>query len=108
MNLGLSNQINVQEAKNSFSKLLARAHAGEEIVICMAGKPYAKLVAVDLPAQRKLGFLSDAFTEDELIALDVAISEPLSDEALKLWYDAPIIQTWALADRDNPDEGKEP
>lgn len=108
MNQGNPNQINVQEAKNSFSKLLARAHAGEEIVICMAGKPYAKLVAVDRPAQRKLGFLSDAFTDDELTALDRAISEPLPDEELTLWYDAPIIQTWALADRDDPDKGEEP
>jgi len=36
--------VNVHDAKTNFSKLLARAHAGEEIVLAKAGKPYAKLV----------------------------------------------------------------
>lgn len=108
MNTSLTNQINVQDAKNNFSKLLARAHAGEEIVICMAGKPYARLVAVDQPAQRKLGLLSDAFSADELAALDKAIAEPLTDEELRLWYEAPILQPWAIADHENADEGEAP
>ncbi len=96
--------INVQEAKNNFSKLLARAHAGEEIVICMAGKPYARLVAVEMPAQRKLGLLRDVFSDDELLALDKAIAEPIGDEELKLWYEAPISQPWTLAERESLDE----
>jgi prevent-host-death family protein len=36
--------INVHDAKTNLSKLLDRAHAGEEIVLAKAGKPYAKLV----------------------------------------------------------------
>jgi prevent-host-death family protein len=36
--------VNVHDAKTHFSRLLDRAHAGEEIVIAKAGKPYAKLV----------------------------------------------------------------
>ena len=35
--------INVHEAKTQLSRLLERAHAGEEIVIAKAGKPIARL-----------------------------------------------------------------
>ncbi|NOX63311.1 MAG: type II toxin-antitoxin system prevent-host-death family antitoxin [Chloroflexi bacterium] len=77
--------VNIQEAKDNFSKLLARAHAGEEITICKAGEPYAKLVAVEQPARRELGFLRDLFTEEELEALDKALAEPMSKEELRAW-----------------------
>ena len=36
--------INVHQAKTQFSRLLKRAHEGEEIILAKAGKPYAKLV----------------------------------------------------------------
>lgn len=39
--------VNVHEAKTHFSKLLERAHAGEEIVLAKAGKPYAKLGPIE-------------------------------------------------------------
>ncbi len=39
-------QANIHEAKTRFSELLERAHAGEEIVIAKAGKPYARLVPI--------------------------------------------------------------
>ncbi|ONF96610.1 type II toxin-antitoxin system Phd/YefM family antitoxin [Sphingomonas jeddahensis] len=35
---------NVHEAKTHFSKLIERAHAGEEIILAKAGEPWAKLV----------------------------------------------------------------
>jgi prevent-host-death family protein len=37
---------NLHEAKTHFSKLVDRAHAGEEIVVAKAGVPYAKLVPI--------------------------------------------------------------
>ena len=37
-------QVNVHDAKTRFSSLLDRAHAGEEIILAKAGKPYARLV----------------------------------------------------------------
>lgn len=98
---------NIQEAKNNFSKLLARAHAGEEIIICKAGKPYVKLVAIIQPQQRELGFLSHLFTEEELGAIDQALLEPMSEEELALWYGEPAIKTSQFADRES-NEGKEP
>ncbi len=98
--------VNIKEAKNNFSKLLARAHAGEEIVICKAGKPYVKQVAIDQPEQRELGFLSDLFTEEEeLEAIDRALFEPMSEEELALWYGVPAREMLHLADREAEDEG---
>ena len=36
--------VNIHEAKTHLSRLLARVHAGEEIVIAKSGEPYARLV----------------------------------------------------------------
>jgi prevent-host-death family protein len=47
--------VNVHEAKTQFSRLLARAEAGEEIVIARAGSPVVRLVPVEQPAKRVLG-----------------------------------------------------
>lgn len=38
---------NLHEAKTHFSRLVDRAHAGEEIVVAKAGMPYAKLVPIE-------------------------------------------------------------
>jgi len=38
---------NVHDAKTQLSKLIDRAHAGEEIILSKAGKPYAKLIAFE-------------------------------------------------------------
>jgi prevent-host-death family protein len=46
-------QVNVHEAKTHFSKLLARASAGEEIVIAKAGKPVARLMPIGQLAVNK-------------------------------------------------------
>ena len=42
--------VNVHEAKTHLSRLLDRAHAGEEIIIAKNGEPYARLVP--LPGRR--------------------------------------------------------
>ncbi len=36
--------VNVHEAKTHLSRLLERAHEGEEIIIAKSGKPYARLM----------------------------------------------------------------
>lgn len=35
--------VNVHQAKTHLSRLLERAHAGEEIIIAKSGEPYARL-----------------------------------------------------------------
>jgi prevent-host-death family protein len=43
--------VGIHEAKTNLSKLVAKAEAGEEIVLTRGGKPVARLVAFDPPAR---------------------------------------------------------
>jgi prevent-host-death family protein len=50
--------VNVHEAKTHLSRLLDRAHAGEEIIIAKSGEPFARLVPLDSPRpERRPGTL---------------------------------------------------
>ncbi len=54
-----SKVVNVHEAKTHLSRLLDRAHAGEEIVIAKSGEPYARLVSLDAQTpERRPGTLA--------------------------------------------------
>ncbi len=46
--------VNIHEAKTHLSRLLARVVEGEDIVIAKAGKPVARLVAVELRPRRRV------------------------------------------------------
>ena len=72
--------VNVHEAKTSLSKLLARAEAGEEVVIARAGKPVARLVAVKPAPRRQPGTWKGRLEVD-----DDALLAPLPAEEIKLW-----------------------
>lgn len=51
-------QVNIYEAKTQLSKLVEAAAAGEEVIIARAGKPAARLVALEKPAgKRSIGVL---------------------------------------------------
>ncbi len=69
--------VNVHEAKTHFSKLLDQVHAGEEIVIGKAGKPYARLVPLAEDTERVPGIAKGRVTE--------AFFEPLPERELKAW-----------------------
>ena len=43
--------VNVHEAKTQLSKLLERVERGEEVVICRAGEPVARLVPARSPGR---------------------------------------------------------
>lgn len=47
------NAINVAEGKARFSELVARAEAGEEVVVARRGKPVVRIVAVE-PSRQPL------------------------------------------------------
>lgn len=68
--------VNVHEAKTHFSRLLERAHAGEEIILAKAGKPYARLVPL-ARQERRLGFVQGH--------VDESFFEPLPEEELEAW-----------------------
>ena len=46
------NAINVAEGKARFSELVARAEAGEEVIVARRGKPVVKLVRIETPRRR--------------------------------------------------------
>ena len=55
-------EVNVHEAKTHFSKLLQRVAEGEEVVITKAGRPVARLVPLEAPAEpRPLGMDAGRF-----------------------------------------------
>ena len=49
-------EVGVHEAKTHLSRLLRRVAAGEEIVITSGGRPAARLIAIEAPVARELGF----------------------------------------------------
>ena len=69
--------INIHEAKTHFSKLLARIHSGEEIIIAKAGKPYAKLIPIKQVSERTPGIAKGKVTD--------AFFEPLPEDELSKW-----------------------
>ncbi len=69
--------VNVHEAKTNFSRLLSRAHTGEEIIIAKAGKPYAKLVPLAQVKKRRPGLVKGAVTD--------SFFEPLPETELLAW-----------------------
>ena len=79
--------VNTHEAKTHLSKLLARVEQGEEIVIARAGKPVAKLVPAEAPKREvRLG------TMDGEIILHPGWDDPMTDEELDEFENAPILQ----------------
>lgn len=78
--------VNVHEAKTHFSRLLEQAHAGQEIILAKAGKPYARLVPLEPETvERKPGRLKG------LIEVGDEFFEPLSEEELALWENGPVF-----------------
>ena len=50
--------VNIHDAKTHLSRLVDKAARGQSFVIAKAGKPLAKVTALDAPAQpRRVGFL---------------------------------------------------
>jgi len=45
--------INIHEAKTHLSRLVEQAAGGKEIIIAKAGKPMARLVAIEAPVKAK-------------------------------------------------------
>lgn len=68
---------NVHEAKTHLSRLLDRAHAGEEIVIAKDGRPWARLVPLINEAPRRPGLVD--------CEIDATFFDPLPDDELDAW-----------------------
>ena len=73
-------EINVHEAKTHLSKLLQQVEAGEEVVICRAGKPVARLVPVAPVKPRVLG------GDEGKVRIAPDFDAPLPDDLLERFY----------------------
>ena len=71
--------VNVSQAKTQLSHLIARAEAGEEIVIARRGKPVARLVACKPRRKRRPSRLKGK------VGIPEDFFDPLPEEELKLW-----------------------
>lgn len=70
--------VNVHEAKTHLSRLLEQAHAGQEIIVAKAGKPYARLMPLaPQRGQRQPGRVTGRLSE--------AFFEPLPEDELRAW-----------------------
>jgi prevent-host-death family protein len=73
--------VNVHEAKTHLSRLLERAHRGEEIILAKGGKPYARLVPLEDSVPREPGAMKGRWNITD------AFFEPLPEEELDAWND---------------------
>jgi len=73
----MATTVNIHEAKTHLSRLVQRAHDGEEIILAKAGKPYARLVPLEDRKERVPGMVKGRVTE--------AFFEPLPPEEQEAW-----------------------
>ncbi|MEE4378166.1 MAG: type II toxin-antitoxin system Phd/YefM family antitoxin [Candidatus Competibacteraceae bacterium] len=73
-------QVNIHEAKTNLSKLIERALQGEEFIIARAGKPVARLTAIQ-PTEhgRCFGAMKGKARVDD------KFFEPLPEEEIAAW-----------------------
>ena len=75
----MTKTVNIHEAKTHLSRLLEEAMAGEDIVIAKAGTPKVRLVPIEEPPKRRLGFMTGITLPDSFFF------DPLPDEELDAW-----------------------
>ncbi len=84
-----SERVNVHDAKTNLSRLIERVEGGESIIICRAGRPVAKLTGMNGEQQVDRKAMFGAWKGKVWYSDDAF--DPLSEEELKLWYDAPLV-----------------
>jgi prevent-host-death family protein len=72
--------VTVRAAKTQLSTLIARAEAGEEVIIARRDKPVVRLVPVEQPKRkRQFGSMKGR------VSVGPEFFEPLPEEELKPW-----------------------
>lgn len=69
--------VNIHEAKTHLSRLLEEVNNGQEIILAKAGKPYARLVPLETPKKRQLGFVKASIPD--------SFFDPLPEDELQAW-----------------------
>ena len=76
--------VTIHEAKTNLSKLIARAEAGEEIVIARGKEPVVRLAPVVTKRERR----KPGRLKGKVDIPDSFFFDPLSEEELRLWEGA--------------------
>ena len=72
--------VTIHTAKTTLSQLIARAEAGEEIVLARGNRPVAKIVAIEpAPIKRQFGAYRGK------ISVGPEFFDPLPDDELDAW-----------------------
>ena len=84
----------MHEAKSSLSKLVARARAGEDVILTngKSRTPIARIVAIDAPEPRVLTKRPIGLFAKQMGSGPIDL-EPMTEEELALW-EAPLVSTW--------------
>lgn len=92
--------VNIGEAKDRLSQLIAAAKRGEDVVIARSGKPEVRLTPIDPDADRR------AFAAARLAFIgscpeirDIDWFAPISDEDLSLFYGGEVPDLDELSSR---------
>jgi prevent-host-death family protein len=73
-------RVTIHTAKTTLSRLIARAHAGEEVIIARGDMPVARLVPItEEPPKRRAGTLRG------VVKVTRRFFEPLPPEELEAW-----------------------
>ena len=75
---------NIADARRQFSELVARAEAGEEIILSRGNHPVARLVPLAQRAPREPGILKRYLTSEQLRELEQAMDTPLTEEEQRI------------------------
>ena len=77
--------VTIHEAKTHLSRLVARAEAGDEVVLARGKTPVAKIVPLHpvVPKKRELGWLRNDSKGSDPLAY--GFWDPLPDDELELW-----------------------
>ena len=78
----MAETVNMHHAKSSLSRLVARALAGEDVVIARNGTPVARLVRAEPVPKRRRGEWRDR-PEWRNFVYDPTIFAPMTDEELR-------------------------
>jgi prevent-host-death family protein len=73
--------VTVHKAKTNLSKLIARAEAGEEIVIARGKQPAVRLTSVSIPTGKRVPGLF----KGKYHLPDAFFFDPLPEEELRAW-----------------------
>ena len=74
--------VTIRQAKTNLSRLIARAEAGEDVVIMRRNIPVARLSAISAQKQKR----SFGMLKDKIPPLpDEFFFDPLPDDELRLW-----------------------